>query len=142
MKKIAAGCDHAGFELKLKLVQHLKNLGYEVADLGTHSDESVDYPDFGKAVAEAVTKGDSDFGLCICGSGIGMCIAANKVAEARAAVVYDETTAHLARAHNDANIICLGARLIDAESACQCLETFLQTSFEGGRHERRVQKLG
>lgn len=142
VEKIAVGSDHAGFELKSELIEFLKSEGFKVEDLGTNSSDSVDYPDFGKAVAEAVASDKADAGLCICGSGNGIAMAANKVSGIRAAVVYDATTAELARAHNDANVICLGSRLITSQAAKESLKIFLTTEFEGGRHSPRVEKLG
>lgn len=144
--KIAAGSDHAGFELKQELIEFLKagdfgERSFEIQDLGTHNSESVDYPDFGKAVGQAVANGDADLGLCICGSGQGISIAANKIPGIRAALVYDSTTAELARAHNDANVICFGGRLTKSKVAKESLKVFLETEFEGGRHQARVDKL-
>ncbi len=149
MKKIFVGSDHAGLSLKLELVQFLEAEGHTVEDLGTHTEDSVDYPDFGRAVAEAVADVESNdsndgpnFGLCVCGSGLGISIAANRVKGVRAAVVYDKETAKLAREHNDANVICFGGRLISPSLAKECLKIFLETDFEGGRHIPRIEKLG
>ncbi|MGI9624526.1 MAG: ribose 5-phosphate isomerase B [Acidimicrobiales bacterium] len=141
MSHIAAGSDHAGFDLKQELVAHLRDTGHEVTDLGTHDDGRVDYPDFGAAVGRAVAVGDADFGLCVCGSGIGIGIAANKVPGVRAATVHDVTSGHLAREHNDANVICLGARLVGPEVAKETVDAFLAAEFQGGRHAARVAKL-
>ncbi len=141
MTRIAAGCDHAGFNLKAELIEHLEASGHEVVDLGTHNTERVDYPDFGAAVGRAVVAGEAELGLCVCGSGIGIAIAANKVPGVRAATVHDATSAHLTREHNDANVICFGERLIGPEVAKEALDAFLAASFEGGRHTGRVAKI-
>lgn len=119
----------------------LAALGYEVNDLGTHSEDRVDYPDFGAAVAKEVAEGRADLGVCVCGSGLGIAMAANKIPGVRAAPLHDATTARLAREHNDANVACFGARLIDPETAKEVLQVFCATDFEGGRHAPRVQKL-
>lgn len=134
--------DHAGVELKDHLVKHLEAKGYSVKDLGTNGKESVDYPDFANKMAEAM-KGQNDaFGILICGSGIGISIAANRHAHLRAALVNEVESAKLARAHNNANVLCLGGRLTGTAIAESCVDTFLTTPFEGGeRHERRVKKL-
>jgi ribose 5-phosphate isomerase B len=139
--KIAAGSDHAGVHLKDVLVAHLSDLGHEVSDLGTHGDGRVDYPDFGAAVARAVVDGSHDLGVAVCGSGIGIAMAANKVPGGRAAPCHDVTSARLARNHNDANVICFGERLIGIEVAKDAVEVFLNATFEGGRHVARVEKL-
>ncbi len=141
MARIAAGSDHAGFHLKDALVDHLRAAGHEVVDVGTHSVDRVDYPDYGAAVGRAVASGETDLGLCICGSGIGIAIAANKIPGVRAATVHDVTSAHLAREHNDANVICIGERLVGPEVAREAVDTFLAAAFEGGRHEGRVAKI-
>ena len=141
MSRVAIGSDHAGFALKAQLADHLRSQGHEVDDLGTHSEESVDYPDFGAAVAHAVVDGPADYGVCVCGTGIGISIAANKVKGARAAVVHDVTSARLARQHNDANVVCVGARLTGPQVAADALDTFLSTDFEGGRHQRRIDRI-
>ncbi len=138
---IAVASDHAGFELKNLLKSELESQGYAVTDLGAHSPESVDYPDFGKALGEAVASGHAEFGVAVCGSGIGISIAANRVPGCRAALVHDALSAKLSRQHNDANVIALGARLIGVDTAKDCLNVFLATPFEGGRHARRVAKL-
>ena len=137
-KRVAVGADHAGFPLKAKLAQDLADWGFEVLDLGTDGTQSVDYPSFGHAVAEAVAGGRADCGLAVCGTGIGISIAANRHPGVRAAVVSDTTQARLTRQHNDANILALGARIVGEEVARDCLKTFLETEFEGGRHSRRV----
>ncbi len=139
--KIAIGSDHAGFELKEHLKKHLARIGHDVLDVGTHSRDSVDYPDYGFAVGRAVASSQAERGVVICGSGVGISIAANKVPGVRAGVAADLFTAHLMRAHNDANVIGFGARLTAVAHAEMLLETFLQTAFEGGRHGRRVEKL-
>ena len=142
-KPIAIASDHAGFELKSLLAKELEGAGHSVLDLGTYGPESVDYPDFGVALAQVIELGKAERGVLVCGSGIGISIAANRNASVRAALCHDETTARLAREHNDANVLALGARTTGIEVAKQCLKTFLATDFEGGeRHERRVGKLG
>jgi ribose 5-phosphate isomerase B len=141
-KTVAIACDHAGIDLKEVLAQDLGAMGCEVLDLGTHGPASVDYPDFGHAVAEAITAGRAQMGVLICGTGIGISIAANRHAGVRAAVCHDATSARLAREHNDANVLALGARLVGIEVAKECLRTFMSTQFAGGRHARRVEKLG
>ena len=140
-KKIAIGSDHAGFESKEKAKVELSGLGVEVIDKGTDSLDSVDYPDFGAAVARAVASGEVDRGVLICGSGIGISIAANKVAGARAALCWNEETARLARQHNDANVLCFGGRFVTPEVAARMVRVFLETDFAGGRHAERVAKL-
>lgn len=139
--RIAVGSDHAGFTMKEELAAHLRESGHEVVDCGTHSTDRVDYPDFGAAVGRMVRDGDADGGLCVCGSGIGISIAANKITGIRAATVHDATSAHLAREHNNANVICLGQRLIGPEVAREALDAWLGATFEGGRHAGRVEKL-
>jgi ribose 5-phosphate isomerase B len=139
---IALAADHAGYELKDLLKRDLEEMGYEVLDLGTNGPDSVDYPDFGTALAEAVADGKAGRGVLVCGTGIGISIAANRNPAVRAAVCHDETSARLAREHNDANVLALGARLIGPEVARDCLKAFLQTEFGGGRHTGRVAKLG
>ena len=141
MEKIAVGCDHAGYSLKTDLVCFLEELGYETLDLGTNSHYRVDYPDYGAAVGQAVTEGKADLGLLVCGSGIGIGMAANKISGVRAATVHDVTSAHLAREHNNANIICFGERLIGPEIARESLVAFLNAEFQGGRHAERIQKI-
>jgi len=141
-KTVAIACDHAGIDLKEVLAQDLGAMGCEVLDLGTHGPASVDYPDFGHAMAEAIAAGRAGTGVLICGTGIGISIAANRHAGVRAAVCHDATSARLAREHNDANVLALGARLIGVEVAKECLRTFMSTEFAGGRHARRVEKLG
>jgi ribose 5-phosphate isomerase B len=139
--RVAVGSDHAGVVLKATLAERLNSLGHEVSDLGTDTAAPVDYPDYGAAVGESVAAGATELGVCICGTGIGIAIAANKVAGVRAAVVHDVSSARLARAHNDANVICFGARLIGDVVALDALEAFLETSFCGGRHLARIAKI-
>jgi ribose 5-phosphate isomerase B len=140
---IAVASDHAGFNLKSILIEELHGMGYEVLDLGTKdATTSVDYPDFADALAETLAAGKSTKGLLICGTGIGISIAANRHPGVRAAVCHDETSARLCREHNDANVLVLGARLIGDVVAKDCLATFLNTEFAGDRHRRRVEKLG
>ena len=139
--RIAVGADHAGFELKETLADHLREAGHDVTDCGTYSTDRVDYPDFGAAVGRAVAEGGADLGLCVCGSGNGIAMAANKITGVRAAVAYDVTSARLARAHNDANVLCIGERLTGAEVAREALDAWLAAAFDGGRHEARVAKL-
>jgi ribose 5-phosphate isomerase B len=139
--RIAIGADHAGLPLKKELVEFLQDGGHQVDDLGTTGSESVDYPDFGAAVGRAVANGDSELGVCVCGTGIGISIAANKVDGVRAAVVHDVTSARLAKQHNDANVVCMGARLVGSEVAREALHAFLDTRWEAGRHQRRVDKI-
>jgi ribose 5-phosphate isomerase B len=139
--RIAIGADHAGLPLKKELVEFLQDGGHQVDDLGTTGSESVDYPDFGAAVGRAVASGDSELGVCVCGTGIGISIAANKVDGVRAAVVHDVTSARLAKQHNDANVVCMGARLVGSEVARDALHAFLDTTWEAGRHQRRIDKI-
>ena len=139
--RIALGSDHAGFALKGELRAYLEGRGHDVSDLGTNSEESVDYPRFCAAVARAVVKGDADFGIVMGGSGQGEQIAANKVHGARAALCLDEFTARLAREHNDANVLSLGGRIVAPQYAFAIVDTFLETKFEGGRHVRRLDQI-
>ncbi|MDQ3907511.1 MAG: ribose 5-phosphate isomerase B [Acidobacteriota bacterium] len=139
--RVAVGSDHAGYEVKERAKQVLASLGAEVIDEGTTSNESVDYPDFGAAVGRAVAAGEAERGVLICGSGIGISIAANKIAGVRAAVCWNEQTARLARQHNDANVLCLGARFVEPDLAERMIRTFMETGFDGGRHQQRVDKL-
>jgi ribose 5-phosphate isomerase B len=139
---VALASDHAGFQLKDEFSAALARMGHVVLDLGTDSAAvSVDYPDFGVAVARAVVDGKADLGVAVCGSGNGIAIAANKVAGARAAVVHDVTSARMAREHNDANVMAIGARFIGGQTALDALRAFLVAGFEGGRHVARVAKL-
>jgi ribose 5-phosphate isomerase B len=139
--KIAIGCDHAGFALKKVLVSRLQELGHEVLDVGTDSDEAVDYPPFCAAVGRAVSRGEASWGIVLGGSGQGEAIAANKVHGARAALCNDGELARLARAHNDANILAMGGRIVSEPEAVRILDTFLNTPFEGGRHGPRIEKI-
>ncbi len=139
---IAIASDHAAFDLKAQLKDELEALGYTPLDLGAHSRDSVDYPDVANWLAAAIEAGKASRGVLICGSGIGVSIAANRHRGIRAALCHDVTTARLCRQHNDANVLALGGRLIGVDLAKECLKTFLATPFEGGRHERRVAKLG
>ena len=139
--RIAIASDHAAFTLKAALVSWLREQGYEVTDLGPHGEESVDYPDYGFALARTIEERRADFGVALCGSGIGISIAVNRNPAARCALVNEPYSARLARRHNDANIIAMGARLIGEDMAKSCLHAFLETEFEGGRHQKRVAKL-
>lgn len=138
---IPIASDHAGFEAKEKVKKMLEDLGHMPVDFGTHSDESVDYPDFAVQVAEKVSEGEHDQGILICGSGQGMCMTANKYANIRAALAYDEDSARLTRQHNNSNILCLPGRNLKDEQLKKIVETWLNTNFDGGRHERRVNKI-
>ena len=139
--RIAVGSDHAGFHLKTALRDWLVDQGHEVEDVGTFSAERADYPIYGAAAAAKVANGDADFGVVVCGSGQGICMAANKVAGIRGAVIRDEQDAQMSRLHNDANVACFGERVTDSETAINALRVFLTTSFEGGRHQARVDLL-
>ena len=139
--RIAIGSDHAGFFVKEAIRKYLISTGYTVDDQGTSSEESVDYPDYGKAVGERVVSKKSDLGIAVCGSGIGISIAANKVPGIRAALAHDVNTARLAREHNDANVLALGGRVVTAELAIEMVQTFLTTAYLGGRHQLRVDKI-
>lgn len=139
--KIAIAADHGGFELKDSMVEYIKSLGNEVVDLGTNSADSVDYPDYAKKVCEEIQKGNSDLGILICGTGIGMSLAANKFEGIRAACVSDVYSAKMSRNHNNANVLCIGARVIGDEVAKLIIKTFLENEFEAGRHQRRVDKV-
>jgi len=139
---VAIASDHAGFDLKMHLKAQLSELGYEVLDLGTDGPASVDYPDFAHAMSRTLGEGMAQRGVLVCGSGIGISIAANRDPQVRAALVHDAYGARMARLHNDANVICFGGRTIGADVAKDCLQIFLATEFEGGRHQRRVEKLG
>lgn len=141
MKKIAIGGDHAGYEYKQKVIEKLKSEGYEVTDFGPNSADSVDYPDYIHPMASSLEKGDQDLGIAICGSGNGVCMTANKHQGIRAALCWDNELAALARQHNNANVICIPARFVAYELAESMVHTFISTDFEGGRHERRVNKI-
>lgn len=139
---VAIAADHAAFALKQALAEWLAESGHDVLDLGTNGPESVDYPDYGYAIARAVAEGRAERGIALCGSGIGIAIAANRHPDIRCALISEPLSAGLARSHNDANVIALGARLIGIEMAKACVDTFLATAFLGDRHTRRVEKLG
>jgi len=141
MTVVGLGADHAGFPLKEDLKAWLITRGYDVVDFGTQSADAVDYPDYAAAVASAVTAGKADFGVLVCGTGIGMAIAANKLPGIRAAACSDAYTARMSREHNDANILALGARITGRDAAIEILETWLAAAFAGGRHARRVDKI-
>lgn len=138
---IAIGADHAGFEYKTAIVKHLNKSGYQVSDFGTYSENSVDYPDFAHPAAYSVEKNETTCGILICGSANGVAITANKHQGIRAALCWQKEIAELARKHNNANMICLPARFISLQNALDIIDTFLNTSFEGGRHETRVNKI-
>ncbi len=140
--RIALGSDHAGYDLKVHLASTVQDWGHEVLDLGTYNAEhSVDYPDYGAAVGRSVTSGEADLGVCICGTGIGIAIAANKVPGVRAATVHDVTSAHLAREHNHANVLCLGARITGRVVAEEALRAWLDATPGVGRHIERIEKI-
>lgn len=139
--RIAIGSDHAGFSVKETIRNYLENASYAVSDLGTSSEESVDYPDYGKAVGKSVVSKRADLGIAVCGSGIGISIAANKVPGIRAALAHDVNTARLAREHNDANVLALGGRIVTGEAAIEMVKVFLTTAYLGGRHQRRLDKI-
>lgn len=140
-KTIAVGADHAGFELKTLLVEHLKENGYDVQDVGTHSEESVDYPDYAAKVAKTVASRRAGKGILVCGSGLGVAIAANKIDGVRAVTANTAELARLSRLHNDANVLAVGARIIEPGTAKEIVDSWLQTEYEGGRHQRRVDKI-
>ena len=139
--RIVLGADHAGYELKDKIKLHLQRKGFEVYDDGTNSGESVDYPDYARRVGEDVSRERADMGILVCGSGIGMAIAANKVPGIRAANVSSEYEAQMSREHNNANVLALGARILKEDTAFRIVDKWLSTQFAGGRHERRVEKI-
>lgn len=139
--KVAVGSDHRGFVVKRKIVELLQKLGHDVRDLGASSLEAVDYPDFAVQVAVAVSEGQVDRGILVCGTGIGMSIAANKVRGVRAAPCHDDITAELSRRHNDANVLCLSADLLGERLIDRMIQIWLTTEFEGGRHARRIEKI-
>ena len=139
--KIAIGCDHAGFDLKEFLKADLESRGIEIKDFGTASSDSVDYPDFAHAVAESIEQGAFEFGILICGTANGIAMSANKHQGIRAAIVWNESIAKMARSHNNANIVCFPARVIAVQLALDCTHLFMTTDFEGGRHQRRVSKI-
>lgn len=139
--RIALGADHAGFHVKEMVKSYLASEGYRCDDQGTASEESVDYPDYARAVAERVAAGKSDLGMLFCGTGIGMAIAANKVTGIRAALAHDAATARASREHNDANVLAVGGRLLNDAQALEVVREFLATDFAGGRHQRRIDKI-
>lgn len=139
---IAIAADHGGYELKTTLAEYLRERGFDVLDVGTHSLNAVDYPDIAERLVETIRTGQVKRGVLMCGTGIGASIAANRYPEIRAALCHDVTTARLARQHNDANVLVMGGRTTGPETARNCLDVFLATEFEGGRHARRVGKLG
>ncbi|MHA6719198.1 ribose 5-phosphate isomerase B [Sphingomonas sp. RS6] len=139
--RIAIASDHAAYAMKAELADWLRLAGHDVRDLGTNGPDSVDYPDYGYRLAAAIESGEADFGVALCGSGIGISIAVNRNPAARCALVSEPLSASLARQHNDANVIAMGARLVGIEMAKACISTFLDTSFLGDRHQRRVDKL-
>src|ERR1700720_1762032 len=139
--RIAIGSDHRGFDAKRRIVAQLQQLGHEGVDIGPEARDSVDYPDFAFQVARAVSEGRVERGILICGTGIGMCIAANKVRGVRAAPCHDSITAEMSRRHNDANVLCLSADLLGEELIDRMARIWLETEFEGGRHARRVEKI-
>ncbi|ANK80701.1 MAG: ribose 5-phosphate isomerase B [Rhizobiales bacterium NRL2] len=142
MVTVVMAADHAGFEMKEALKTDVEALGHTVLDVGTDSADSVDYPDFGWRLAAAIRDGRAERGILVCGTGIGISMAANREPKVRAAAVSDATSARLTRLHNDANVLALGARVIGIETARDCVRIFFETEFEGGRHQRRVDKLG
>lgn len=141
MEKIVIGCDHAALQMKNKVIAHLKDRGFDVVDVGTYSEDSCDYPDFGYAAAKMVADGEVKMGIVICGTGIGISISANKVKGIRCALCGDLFSAEMTRRHNDANMLAMGARVISDELALQITDKFLDTPFEGGRHQRRIDKM-
>ncbi|MFP3981116.1 MAG: ribose 5-phosphate isomerase B [Desulfobacterales bacterium] len=141
MSPVALGCDHAGYELKETVKGYLDTLGFEVADFGTDSEASVDYPDFGIRVARSIDKGEYDRGILICGTGLGMSMVANRFAGVRGALCNDLFSAIMSRRHNDANILIMGGRVIGTELAREIVRTWLETPFEGGRHSQRLEKF-
>jgi ribose 5-phosphate isomerase B len=138
---VVIGSDHGGLELKAAVIEGLRQRGLEVADLGTDNGDSVDYPDFAEKVAGTVSRGEAQCGILVCGTGIGMSIVANKFPGVRAALVTDDYMARMAKEHNNANILVLGGRVLDAMSACRIVGLWLDASFEGGRHQRRLDKI-
>ncbi len=140
-KPIAIGCDHAGFEYKGGVIEHLKGMGYQVKDFGSFSADSVDFPDFAHPTAASVDSGETSFGILLCGSANGVAITANKHKGVRAAICWQKDIAELARKHNSANIICIPARFVSLHYTLEMIESFMNTAFDGGRHERRVNKI-
>ena len=136
--KIVVGADHGGYLLKNQIVEHLQNAGHQVEDCGTHTSDSVDYPNFAKAVTASITEKKAELGILVCGSGIGMSMAANKVNGIRAALCFNAYMGRMTRAHNDANVLCLGERVLGSGTSLDIVDAFVNTDFEGGRHQRRV----
>jgi ribose 5-phosphate isomerase B len=141
MSRFGVGCDHAGFELKRVLVEELARRGFEVSDFGAHASDSVDYPDFAHALARSIESGTIQRGLLVCGTGVGMSIAVNRYRSVRAVVCSEPLSARMSRKHNDANVLCLGARIVGPGMAIEILDAFVTTEFEGGRHAARVAKI-
>ena len=140
--RVALGADHAGYPLKVHVMEYLKKKGHEVIDLGTYSEEPCDYPDFAQAVGEAVTSGKADVGVVICGSGVGACVAANKIPGVRAGLCHDTFSAHQGREDDDTNVLCMGCRVIGTNLAMEVLDSFLNAKFSGlERHQRRLNKV-
>jgi ribose 5-phosphate isomerase B len=139
--KIAVACDHAGYKLKEAVKDRLIGLGHEVLDFGTNDENSVDYSDYGRPAAEAVANGEAEMAVLVCGAGIGMSIVANRIKGVRAALCSEPFSAHMSRAHNNANVLVMGGRMVGVEMAFRILQEFLDTEFEGGRHQRRVEKM-
>ena len=139
--KIALAADHGGFEMKNKIAQYLKSKNFDVVDLGTNSADSVDYPDFAQKVVQKLLKGEADLGILVCGTGIGISIAANRHKGIRAALLYDDYVAKVAKEHNNANVLCFGGRTMKIEDVLKRIDIFLAAKYEGGRHDRRLCKL-
>ena len=139
--KLVIGCDHAGYELKGAVMEHLKKKGYELIDVGSHSTESCNYPDYAYAVCKTIEQGNAELGILICGTGVGMSIAANKYKGIRAACVSDTFSARLTRQHNDTNVLCFGARVVGLGTACDLCDNFLEAKYEGGKHALRVDMI-
>ena len=139
--KLMIGSDHGGFELKEEVKKYLESLGHEVVDVGTYTPDSCDYPDIAKAGCEKITSGECERGILICGTGIGISMAANKIRGIRAACCSDTYSARYTRLHNDANVLCMGARVVGPGLACELVDAYLSVEFEGGRHQRRVDKI-
>ncbi len=140
-KKIALGCDHGGFELKKEIIAHLEAAGVEYKDFGTYSSDSCDYPDYAEKTCAAVVSGEYDLAILVCGTGIGISMAANKVKGIRAACCSDTFSARFTRLHNNANALCMGGRVVGAGLACDMVDLFINTEFEGGRHQSRIDKV-
>lgn len=141
MKKIIIGCDHGGLELKNDIIKHLNSRGFEVVDVGTYTTDSCNYPDYARLLCARIQSGEFELGILVCGTGIGMSIAANKHNGIRAACCSDTFSARMTRMHNNANVLCLGGRVVGAGLACDMVDLFVDTEFEGGRHSARVQML-